>query len=334
MPSILSHPEMVYKKVSGFDFPQFFEYYRKAIASPWRPEEVAMGSDVTDWEQNLNVSEKHLLAGLLRGFTVMEMGISDYWADVVCGKFPKPEVKAMARAFSLQEQIHAHAYNHLSDTLGINEFEAFLQDPIAQQKVEKFFHPGTSEKVTLAVFSGAGEGVSLFSSFAILLAFAKSGRMKGLAQIISWSTLDEQNHSDGGSELFKQLVAEEGITESEISQILQGFEAVIYNEFAFLDNIFNTVDNSAIPVSLPELKAYIKYRANNRLKNLNLGTRIQTTPEEDQLALNISAWFEPMIRGQQSSDFFARQKAGDSYISKPSQDFNSVDLSSLELVLT
>ena len=332
--SLLSHPPLVYKKVGGFEYPEFFDYYRKAVASVWRPEEVAMGADVTDWQQNLTESEKQLISGVLRGFTIMEMGISEYWGDVVCRIFPKPEVLAMARAFSLFEQIHAQAYNHLSDTLGINESEAFLSDPTAQQKVERFFTECSSDKVSLAVFSGAGEGVSLFASFALLLAFNKTGRMKGLAQIISWSVRDEENHSNGGCELFKKLVEETGITDEEIREISAGFNTVLENEFSFLSNIFNKIDNAEIPILLEEAKAYLKLRTNNRYGRLDLNLSIPMSDQERILAANISSWFDPMVRGQTNSDFFSQAKDGSAYVAKPCQDWMSVDLSRLDLALT
>lgn len=332
--SILSHTPMLYKAKSGYEYPEFFEYYQSAVASVWRPEEVAMASDVNDWHHNLSQSERDLIAGVLRGFTVAEMGISEYWGDTVCKLFRKPEILSMARAFSFFEQIHAQAYNHLSDTLGINEFEAFLSDPAAQKKVEKFFTACSSEKVSLAVFSGAGEGVSLFASFAILLAFNKTGRMKGLAQIISWSSIDEAAHSDGGSSLFRELVKEQGITDDEISEIKAGFDSVIENEYSFLENIFNTIDNNSIPVSLSDLKAYVKSRANNRLDNLGLSQLLYSmSKEEIEASSNISSWFDPMVRGQTNSDFFAMGKDGKAYVAKPSQDFMSVDLSALDLEL-
>lgn len=331
--SLLSHPPMVYKKDDGFDYPSFFEYYRKAVGSVWRPEEVSMRSDITDWQQNTTQSERDLIAGVLRGFTSAELGIGCYWGDRVTRIFPKPEIQAMARAFSFFEQIHAEAYNYLSDTLNLNEFEQFMSDPVAQRKVEKFFDNCGSDKVSLAVFSGAGEGVSLYSSFAILLAFNKDGRFKGLTQIISWSCLDEAQHSEGGSELFRELVKETGITAEEIKEIADGFDSIIENEFSFLDNTFSRIDPSVVPISLAELKSYILLRANNRLSNLSLDIRIPMTGQETDLALKLSSWFEPVIRGQVNHDAFARAKAGDSYTSKPSQDFNSVDLSSLDLTL-
>jgi ribonucleotide reductase beta subunit family protein with ferritin-like domain len=157
--------------------------------------------------------------------------------------------------------------------------------------------------------------------------------MKGLAQIISWSQKDEQNHSDGGCELFKELVKETGITNDEVEEILAGFHTVIENEYSFLENIFSKIDNSAIPIALDDLKAYIKLRANNRLAALGLDLTVPMTDKERLLAANISSWFDPMVRGQTNSDFFSQAKDGSGYIAKPSQDWMSVDLSALDLTL-
>ena len=162
-----------------------------------------MSTDVTDW-QEATEEEKAVIGGILRGFTQLELHVACYWGDVVTKYFPKHEIHAMARAFSCSEAVHAAAYSHLSDTLGLDEFEAFLGDPTARAKIDYFVNT-VDPIVSLGVFSGAGEGVSLFSSFAALLSFNLDGRFKGLSQIISWSALDEQQHSDGGCALFRHL---------------------------------------------------------------------------------------------------------------------------------
>jgi ribonucleoside-diphosphate reductase beta chain len=328
MSSILEHNPMIFKSAHGFDFPIFYDFYESTVASVWRHQEVAMDSDLRDWSFNSTPDERAVIAGILKGFVSAELGIGCYWANDVCRIFPKPEIQAMARAFSFFETIHAAAYSYLNDVLGLNEYEEFINDPIACSKIETFFgkYP---DKVSLAVFSGAGEGVSLFSSFAVLLSFNKDGRYKGLAQIISWSAIDEQTHSEAGCELFRELAAETGLTKAEEEAIYEGFRLVVNKEFAFIDHIFNSANIGSIDSE--ELKSYITNRANERLLTLGLKQIFALTTEQLSQAKSLSTWFDPMIRGASSVDTFAQNKSGDNYIAKPTQDFMSVDMASLDL---
>ena len=328
MKSILEHNKMIFKTDNGFDYPEFYSYYERTVASVWRHQEVAMDSDIRDWQFNSTPDEKTVIAGILKGFVSAELGIGCYWANEVCRIFPKPEIQAMARAFSFFETIHAAAYSYLNDVLGLNEYEEFINDPIACSKIETFFQK-YSDKVSLAVFSGAGEGVSLFSSFAVLLSFNKDGRYKGLAQIISWSAIDEATHSEAGCALFRCLVEETGLSDSDREEIYDGFRLILEKEFAFIDHIFNSAHIASVDAE--ELKAYITNRANERLLTLGLEQIFHLSTEELSRAKLLAAWFDPMIKGASSVDGFAQSKSGDNYIAKPTQDFMSVDLSCLDL---
>lgn len=324
-PMSITQYRQAYKTEQGFEYPFFFEQYQKALASVWRPQEVSLESDIRDW-QNAPDSEREVVAGILRGFTQFECHVSDYWSNIPTW-FPKHEIAAVARMFSLSEIVHSEAYNLLSDTLGINEFEAFLGDPTAQAKIGYFLNE-KGIKESLAIFSGAGEGVSLFSSFSVLLSLNLTGRYKGLAQLISWSINDEQQHSDTGIQLFKELTKEDPITDSEEKTILEGFDAVIENEFAFIKKIFN--GKTLNTINQEDLRAFILYRANNRLEKLGLLPKYIYKRDR---ANNIKKWFDPLAAGATSTDFFAQSKDGSNYISKPTQDFLGVNLRTLELTL-
>ena len=315
-----------YKTKDGFEYPEFFEAYHRAQSSQWRPQEVSFESDVRDWQSSTD-SEKEIVGGILRGFTQLECHVSDYWSKIP-EWFPKHEIAAVARAFALSEIVHAEAYNLLSDTLGLDEFEAFLGDPIAQQKIG-YFLENRGIKESLAVFSGAGEGVSLFSSFAVLLSLNLTGRFKGLAQIISWSALDEQQHSDTGIALFQELIKEDSLTPEEAESISQGFKAVLRNEEAFLDQIFNGRNLSTI--TLNDTKQYIRWRANERLTKL--GISVPMFHVDKEAADRVKSWFHPIMAGATSTDFFAQSKDGGNYVSKPTQDFMGVNLKTLDLSL-
>lgn len=321
MPSILQ-PREAYKVNGEFEYPEFFERFKKARLSGWTPDEVSFESDLRNWQEG-STDEKEIIGGILRGFTQLECHVGDYWSKIP-EWFPKHEIAAVAREHAASEQVHAWAYNFLSDTLGLDEFEAFLGDPVARQKIG-FFLEDRPVKESLAVFSGAAEGVSLFSSFAVLLSLGLDGRYKGLSQIISWSALDETEHSNTGISLFRLLVKEQPLTLEEKFRIVCGFHQVIRNEFTFIDKIF---DGRFLPkLNKDDLKQYILYRANNRLASLGIPSF--RYPFNHIAANRVKEWFHPLISGNTGTDFFSQSKDGSSYIAKPSQDFMSINLKTL-----
>lgn len=307
-----------------FCYPEYFDYFKKAVATVWRAETVDMNSDVKDFLTNSTDDERWIIQGILRGFTILETHIGDHWSDRVTKIFPKHEIAAACRAFAFFEAIHAQAYSHLSDSLGLNEYDAFLSDDVTRQKIDYFIeHP--NDLVSLAVFSGAGEGVSLFSSFAALLSLSRDGRFKGLAQIISWSAIDENSHSDMGCKLFKQLADEKGITTEEKQLILEGFDTVLDNEFSFINQIFE--GRSLSYITADELKDYMRFRANERLGKLGFNPRYKV----EGLATDVIEWFHTEVMGQSSNDFFYQSLDGGNYTSLISQNFDSIDYNSISM---
>jgi ribonucleoside-diphosphate reductase beta chain len=328
MPSITE--ARFHYKISGnqFEYEKYFEAYTKALTSVWNYKEVSMTEDVLNWEM-ATAEEKEILSGILRAFTQIETVIGDYWTTFVSKIFPKPEIISMCTAYGFFETIHAAAYNHLSATLGIDEYEAYVGDPLAQQKVEYLLHKIDSPKVKLAVFSGAAEGVALFSAFSILLSFCKESKFKGLSEIISWSIADEMAHSDMGSSLFRDLVSEQGITTEEIDLIIEGFNSVLSNELSFLDNVFGSL-TSINNIPKEAFYNFLKQRYNDRLNNLGLSP-IHFIDYDSSLSFQVSSWFDPMSKGNVRQDFFAYSKDGSQYVSKPTFNRENVDWNNLDL---
>ena len=91
--------------------------------------------------------------------------MSDYWTQNVVNWFPKHEIQQMAMMFGSQETIHAVAYSYLNETLGLENFEAFLQDEATMARFENLTRvdDNSSRNIgrSLAVFSAFAEGVSL-----------------------------------------------------------------------------------------------------------------------------------------------------------------------------
>lgn len=304
------------QRLTPYEYPQFAEAHNAVMHSPWSPYEVAMSSDLIDWA-TLSSTEQATIAGILMGFTLQEAGIGCYWRAIVANEFTKPEIVNMATAFSAQEAVHARAYAHLEDTLGLDTYSAFQQDKLAIAKLEPFFQPHSDLATSLAIFSGAGEGVSLYASFAILLSFAKLGKFKGMQQILSWSVLDEELHSKMGIELFKLLIAEYPEKRPANDAIYEGFKLIVQNELFFIEQAFG--DGDLPSITLQQASDFIHYRANKKLMELCL----EPIFEMNGAYLTIRKFFDTMILGKTMNDFFAQSRNGSGYSAILTQDFKS-----------
>jgi ribonucleoside-diphosphate reductase beta chain len=174
-------------------------------------------SDLADWNSNLNETEKNIIGSILKGFAQTETVVNDYWSGMVTKWFRKPEIIMMVTTFGAFETIHAEAYSLLNETLGLENFDEFMEDEATMAKIENLTSIRDSlngEKnlheiaKSLAIFSAFTEGVNLFSSFAILLSFKMRNKLKGVGTIIEWSIRDESLHSEAGCWLFRTLVEE------------------------------------------------------------------------------------------------------------------------------
>ena len=206
----LMKPRLVY---FPFEYPQAYEFWWLQQQAHWHHGEITMARDLTDWNSKLSEKEKTLIGGVLKSFTQLEIVVgNDYWIGKVHHWFKKPEIQMMAAAFANMETIHTKSYAYLNETLGLNDFAAFLQDPAGKAKIDHLIDTdGKSlrdKARSLAIFSGFAEGVQLFSSFAILLNYSRHDLMKGVGEIITFSVRDESLHSNAGCWLFRQLIAE------------------------------------------------------------------------------------------------------------------------------
>ena len=207
-----------------FEYPIYYnEGWLKQAQAFWLHTEIPMQMDVKDWNETLTESEKNLVGNILLGFAQTECAVSDYWTNMVTDWFPKHEIRQMAMMFGSQETIHATAYSYLNETLGLDNFSAFLHEPAVAEKFElltatsaewKHTDLATNEKArqevgrSLAIFSAFAEGVSLYSSFAVLYSFQMRNKLKGIGQQMKWSVRDESLHSKMGCQLFRHMCDE------------------------------------------------------------------------------------------------------------------------------
>ena len=267
---MITEPRHFYKP---FEYQEAFNFYKDQHRAHWLADEVPLASDLNDWLQKLNESEKNLIGNILKSFAQTEVHVNDYWSTKVSIWFPKPEIQAMARVFADFESIHAEAYARLNEELGLDNFAAFMEDEASKNKIDRLIEvPGDTieeKAVSLAIFSAFTEGVNLFSSFAILMSFQLRNLMKGTGQIVEWSVRDESLHSKAGCWLFRKLLEEQPeLNNLELrNKITEACELSVKLEYDFIDKAFEMGDIEGL--NKEQLKAFIKARANGMVWSLN-----------------------------------------------------------------
>lgn len=293
--------------VKPYEYEWAANYYELVHKSHWWPTEISMEQDTQDFFTRLSERDRRAVGGTLKGFTQTEVVVGDYWHKVARW-FPKPEIWLMASAFSAWEGIHVKAYSFLNDTFGLTDYEAFLQDPICKDKLERLMSTKaeTPEEIikSLAIFSAFAEGVSLFSSFAILLSFKRkpTAALMGMAQQITYSVRDESLHSEAGCRLLNTAVAENPDlkTKQMGDDIYEAAHVTVKLEEQFIDQIFG--DGPVAGLDPEDLKGYIRFRTDTKLGDI--GYKPQFKGSYTEKNLRNMAWFEEDTRGKVLVDFF------------------------------
>lgn len=325
-----------------FKYPQFYKRWDIHEKSHWLPSEVPMHDDVNDWNNRLNDNQRDFLTNIFRFFTQGDVDVASAYYTQYLPFFKLPEVTMMMGGFAGREGVHIDAYSYLLETLGMpdatyKEFLMYEEMKNKQDYIKKFSDSRhllgkgegnlTSEEkehiaAGIALFSGFTEGMQLFSTFAMLLIFPLNGYMKGMGQIVTWSIVDETQHTDGMIELFKVFVEECKTGDSPIrtdvlmETVYTIAREMVHLEEAFIDLVFekykdcpaNAVSNDVkteendgnkdfFGLTPKRLKAYIKYIADRRLNAMGYSSlfKIKENPLPE---------LEVMINAPTHTNFF------------------------------
>ena len=259
-----------------FNYPWAFDAFKQSEQMHWLAAEVPMVEDVKDWKKNLTDKEKQFLTHIFRFFTQADIDVAGGYVKNYLPHFPQPEVRMMLCSFAAREAVHVQAYSHLIETLGMPEstYNEFLEYEAMKEKHEYFtkFTEQDADSIAqqIAAFSAFTEGMQLFSSFVMLLNFARNGKMKGMGQIIAWSIADETLHAESMIKLFREFVTENRhIWNDKLKgEIYTIATKMVELEDKFVDLAFVLGDMEKL--TKEEVKQYIRYIADRRLIMLGL----------------------------------------------------------------
>jgi ribonucleoside-diphosphate reductase beta chain len=295
-----------------FEYPEVLQFTDAINKSFWVHSEVDFTADTQDFHSHLNPAERTAVKNSLLAIAQIEVAVKSFWGNLY-NHLPKPEMNGLGSTFAECEFRHSEAYSRLVEVLGYNnQFEKLVDVPVIRQRIEYLSDALSSAKstdkkeytISLILFSILIENVSLFSQFAIILSFTRfKGLMKNVSNIIAWTSVDEQIHANAGIYLINKIREEdpEIFNEETIARVTKLVKESIEVESRILDWIFS--EGEIDTVSKENLVKFMKYRADDSLKKINLPVQFNISTEDN----NPMLWFEEEVFANSLDDFFAKR---------------------------
>jgi len=289
-------------------FVAFEKLIEKQLSFFWRPEEVDVSKDRTDW-QGLTSSERHIFISNLKYQILLDSVAARSVNAVLLPLVSLPEVETWVETWAFSETIHSRSYTHILRNLFTEPSEVFddiVVNPAILKRassIAKYFDDVIQitqilqsqgegsyevdgktievstrilkEKLYLAICSvNALEAIRFYVSFACSFAFAERELLEGNAKIIKLIARDEALHLTGTQHILNNWA--NGQDDPEMQEIAaelkdqgrQIFMDVVEQEKEWAEYLFK--DGSMIGLNAEILNQYIEYISNQRMTAIGL----------------------------------------------------------------
>jgi len=291
-------------------YPFFEKLIEKQLSFFWRPEEVDLSSDRTEYSE-LPENEKHIFISNLKYQTLL---------DSVQGRSPNvallplvsiPELETWIETWAFSETIHSRSYTHIIRNI-VADPSLVFDDIVSNEEITKRaesvtlyydelialtnhmyanaidisqdaeFRKKIKTSLYLTIVSvNVLEAIRFYVSFACSFSFAERSLMEGNAKVIKLIARDEALHLSGTQNMITLLA--EGADDPEMAEIAKEQETAVYDIFReaaeqekeWADYLFK--DGSMIGLNASILKDYVEYITNVRLKAVNLNPIFENT---------------------------------------------------------
>jgi ribonucleoside-diphosphate reductase beta chain len=287
-------------------YKQFDQLTDKQLGFFWRPEEVDIYKDTTDF-RSLTVHEQHIFTSNLKRQILLDSVQGRAPVEAFSPIVSLPELENWITTWTFSETIHSRSYTHIIKNVYSNPSKIFDEimdiaeiidcaEDISKNYDElielagyyNLLGEGThsingkevtvdlyelKKKLWLALMSvNILEGVRFYVSFACSWAFAELKKMEGNAKIIKLIARDENLHLAGTQMLLKLLKKDdpdyEKIAEETEAECIKMFVDAVNQEKVWAEYLFK--DGSMIGLNVQLLSDYIEWIATRRMQNVNL----------------------------------------------------------------
>ena len=223
---VLLQPNIHRHVLLPIQYPMLFKQYKDATATFWRPEEIDLTRDKSDWER-LTANERRFIKYVLAFFAASDGIVMENLAERFMSEIQIPEVRAFYSYQIFIEQVHSETYSLLIDTYcdDIDEkkllFSAAQNVPVVAKKADwaiKWISDKTANFAKRLVAFAAVEGIFFSGSFCAIFWLRKRGLMPGLTFSNELISRDEGMHTDFAVSLYKML--ENKLSQNEIYELI------------------------------------------------------------------------------------------------------------------
>lgn len=291
-------PELNTQRFDRFRFPIFDKQTQNQLEFFWRPEEVALQKDISDFK-SLNEHEKRMYNLNLSFQTLLDsiVGRSPFQAFLPIVSLPELENCITTWGF-FEAAIHSRSYTHIIKNVYPDPsviFDKILLTPeilerakfiskIYDDLIEGVRRYKMGLKVDVRelkkllylaiVATNALEGVRFYTSFACSFALAENKLMEGSAKILSLITRDENVHVAITTAIINNWRT--GKDDPEFLEIIKECEAdavrifvdTVEQEKEWAEFLFK--DGSIIGLNAKLLSQYVEYMGAKRAKGIGL----------------------------------------------------------------
>ena len=267
-----------------------WEKYMHACANNWMPTEISMQRDIEQWNgaRELSAEERHMLKRNFGFFATAESLAAN---NIVLGTYrliTNPECRQYLLRQAFEEAVHVHAYQYISESLGLDEgeiFNMYMEIPCVRDKdafcleyintlTDPDFETGTPEAdkkllKSLIAFAMIMEGLFFYVGFVQVLALGRRNKMPGCAEQVQYILRDESLHLNFGIDVINQIKLENPHlwTEQFQNEVREMMSAAVDLEYRYAEE---TMPKGVLGLNCAMFKEFLRFVADRRLNQIGL----------------------------------------------------------------
>ena len=300
-----------------FKYTWAWDKYLSGCANHWMPNEVNMTADIALWKDpnGLTEDERIIVKRSLGYFATADSLVANNLVLAVYRHITNPECRQYLLRQAFEEALHTHSYQHIIESLGLEEGEVFNMYrevptvankaswviPYTKSLEDPYFTTGTTEKDQrllrdLIAFYVVVEGLFFYVGFTQILAMGRRGKMVGTSEQFQYILRDESMHVNFGIDVINQIKIEnpELWTDSFQQEVIDMIKEGVELECQYARD---TMPRGVLGLNANMFQEYLQFIANRRCLQIGLA-------EQYEGVTNPFPWMSEMMDLKKEKNFF------------------------------